>query len=150
MKAYIAVIFFIGLLFSAAAQDKNDLLYEAIIKSDRSAVEFQLAAGANVNYVKELSAWARVSMLIAAVDHNNIDILKMLLEKKANVSFRDGFNTTAIIYAASNGEFEMVKLLVEYGANVNDNDGQGNSVLSAAKDSENAELVAFLISKGAK
>ncbi|WP_018343529.1 ankyrin repeat domain-containing protein [Cytophaga aurantiaca] len=150
MKTYIAVLFFIGCLFSATAQDKNDLLYEAIIKSDKATVEFQLAAGASPNYVKELSAWARISMLIAAVDHNNIEILKMLLDKKANVSFRDGFNTTAIIYAASNGEFEMVKLLVEYGANVNDNDGQGNSVLSAAKESQNADLIAFVISKGAK
>lgn len=150
MKTCIAVLFFICALFSALAQDKNELLYEAIIKSDKAGVEFQLAAGASANYVKEISAWARISMLIAAVDHGNLEILKMLLDKKANVGFRDGFNTTAIIYAASNGELEMVKLLVEYGASVNDNDGKGNSVLSAAKESQEAELIAFVVSKGAK
>ena len=150
MKACIAVLFFFGFLFSSTAQDKNDLLYDAIIKSDKAAVEFQIAAGASVNYVKELKPWLRVSMLIAAVDHNDLEIVRMLLDKKASVDFRDGFNTTAIIYAASNGEFEMVKLLVEYGANVNDNDGKGNSVLSAAKESQNNELIAFVVSKGAK
>lgn len=150
MKTCFAVIFFIGILFSSFAQDKNDLLYDAIIKSDKSAVEFQIAAGASVNYVKELKPWLRVSMLIAAVDHNDLEIVKILLAKKANVDFRDGFNTTAIIYAASNGELEMVKLLVEAGANVNDSDGKGNSVLSAAKESQEAELIAYLQSKGAK
>ena len=109
-----------------------------------------LSEGASVNYVKELKPWLRVSMLIAAVDHNDIEIVKILLAKKANVDFRDGFNTTAIIYAASSGELEMVKLLVEAGANVNDNDGKGNSVLSAAKESQEAELIAYVESKGAK
>lgn len=150
MKPYIALFFFISLIYSSLAQDKNDLLYDAIIKSDKDAVEFQLAAGANVNYVKELKPWLRVSMLIAAVDHNDVEIVKILLAKKANFDFRDGFNTTAIIYAASNGELEMVKVLVEAGANVNDNDGKGNSVLSAAKESQEAALIAYVVSKGAK
>ena len=150
MKKCIAVIFFISLVLSGFAQDKNDLLYDAIIKSDKATVEKLIAEGASVNYVKELKPWLRVSMLIAAVDHNDIEIVKILLAKKANVDFRDGFNTTAIIYAASNGELEMVKLLVEAGANVNDNDGKGNSVLSAAKESQEAALIAYVESKGAK
>jgi ankyrin repeat protein len=150
MKTYIAVSFFIGILFSSFAQDKNDLLYDAIIKSDKPTVEKLLAEGASANYVKELKPWLRVSMLIAAVDHNDLEIVRLLLTNKASVGFRDGFNTTAIIYAASNGELEMVKLLVQSGADVNDNDGKGNSVLSAAKESQEADLIAFVVSKGAK
>lgn len=147
MKAYIAVLFFIGFIFSSIAQDKNDLLYDAIIKSDKASVEKLLAEGASVNYVKELKPWLRVSMLIAAVDHSDIEIVKILLAKKVNVNFRDGFNTTAIIYAASSGDLAMVKVLVEAGANVNDNDGKGNSVLSAAKESQEPELIAFVEAK---
>lgn len=147
MKTCIAVLFFIGLFFSSYAQEKNDLLYDAIIKSDRPTVEKLLAEGASANYIKELKPWLQVSMLIGAVDHKDIDIVKLLLAKKADVNFRDGFNMTAIMYAASNGEFEMVKLLVAAGANVNDNDGKGNSVLSAAKESQEAELIAFVETK---
>jgi len=150
MKTGIAVLFFFGLLFQSIAQDKNDLLYEAILKSDKPSVEKLLADGASVNYVKELKPWLQVSMLIAAVDHNNVDIVKILLAKKPDVHFRDGFYYTAIMYAASNGELEMVKLLVAAGANVNDSDGKGNSVLSGAKESQEAELIAFVESKGAK
>ena len=147
MKTGIAVLFFLGLLFSAVAQDKNDLLYDAIIKSDKASVEKLLAEGASANYVKELKPWLRVSMLIAAVDHSDIEIVKILLAKNVNVNFRDGFNTTSIIYAASSGNLEMVKVLVGAGANVNDNDGKGNSVLSAAKESQEPELIAFVEAK---
>jgi ankyrin repeat protein len=150
MKPYVAVFFFLNIFFSAIAQDKNDLLYDAIVKSDKANVEKLLNEGANPNYVKELKPWLRVSMLIAAIDHNDLDIVRLLLTKKANVDYRDGFNTTAIIYAASNGELGLVKLLVEFGANVNDSDGKGNSVLSAAKESQEADLIAFVVSKGAK
>ena len=147
MKTGIAVLFFFGLLFHCIAQTKNDLLYDAIIKSDKPTVEKLLAEGASVNYIKDLKPWLQVSMLIGAVDHKNVDIVKLLLAKKADVHFRDGFNMTAIMYAASNGEFEMVKLLVAAGANVNDNDGKGNSVLSAAKESQEADLIAFVEAK---
>ena len=147
MKTCVAALFFIGLVFSSIAQDKNDLLYDAIIKSDKPSVEKLLTEGANANYVKELKPWLQVSMIIAAVDHGNVEIVRLLLAKKADVNFRDGFNTTAIVYAASNGELEMVKLLVEAGANVNDNDGKGNSVLSAAKASQEAALISFVESK---
>jgi len=150
MKTCIAVLFFIGLVVPSLAQTKNDLLYEAIIKSDKASVEKLLAEGASVNYVKELKPWLLVSMLIASVDHQNVDIVRLVLAKKPDVNYRDGFNMTAIMYAASNGELEMVKLLVAAGANVNDNDGKGNSVLSAAKESQEAELIAFVESKGAK
>jgi|GEM_PF-1368397 len=147
MKTYVAVLFFIGLVFSSIAQNKNDLLYEAIVKSDKPSVEKLLGEGASANYVKELKPWLQVSMLIAAVDYKNIEIVRLLLDKKADVNFRDGFNTTAIIYAASNGELEMVKLLLDFGADINDNDGKGNSVLSAAKESQEAPLIAFVESK---
>lgn len=147
MKTRITVLFFIGLLFSSFAQTKNDLLYDAIIKSDKPTVEKLLAEGASVNYIKDLKPWLQVSMLIAAVDHNDVDILKLILAKKPDVHYRDGFNTTAIMYAASNGEFEMVKLLVAAAANVNDNDGKGVSVLSAAKESQEADLIAFVEAK---
>ncbi len=147
MKLFSCIIFSLGVLFSTMAQDKNQQLYEAILKSDVATVEKLVLAGADVNYIKELSATLKVSMLIAAVDHTNIQITKLLLSKKANVHWKDGFNTTAIMYAALSGDLAVVKLLVENGANVKDSDGKGNTVLSAAKESENAELITYVDQK---
>lgn len=147
MKVGIAVAFILGIMFSTFAQDKNDLLYDAIVKSDEAAVGKLLADGANANYVKELKPWLRVNMLIAAIDNSEVEIVKLLLANKASVNFRDGFNTTALMYAASAGNIDIVKLLVGAGANVNDNDGKGNSVLSAAKESQEADVIAYIEAK---
>jgi len=83
-------------------------------------------------------------MLITAVNSAKIEIAKMLIDKKADVNWKDGFNTTALMYAASKGNKDMVVMLLNNGANIDDNDGQGNSVLSAAKRSKNKELVRFI------
>ena len=147
MKKICILFLLLNSIFLVSAQDKNDVLYNAIIKNDKATVEKQLAAGANANYVKELSPWLRVSMLIAAVDNSNLEIVKLLLANKADVNYRDGFYTTAIMYAASSGELDIAKVLFDAGAKANDNDGKGTSVLSSAKESENAELIALVEAK---
>jgi len=91
--------------------------------------------------------WMKVSVLIIAVNNKNIEIAKLLLENKADVNWKDGFNSSAILYATSSGNIEMVKLLLEYGADINDNDGKGNTVLTAAKESKDKDLISFVEKK---
>lgn len=78
------------------------------------------------------------------------DISKILIENKADVNWKDGFKTSAIIYAASSGNKELVELLLSHGANINDSDGQGNTVLTAAKESKNKDLIKFIKEKTGK
>lgn len=73
--------------------------------------------------------------------------MKSLLENNADVNWRDGFNSTPLMYAASKGNIEIVDLLLKYGADINANDGMGNTVLTAAKESKNAEFILFIESK---
>ena len=126
----------------AYGQNKNEKLYRAIIKSDTSAVRQLLNEKANPNYIKSAGPWMKVNMLITGI--KNVNIVKMLIANKADVNWRDGFNTTALMYAASNGNKEIVMLLLENGADINDNDGMGNTTLSAAKESKNEELIKFI------
>jgi ankyrin repeat protein len=147
MKKICVLLLLLNSIFLVSAQNKNDLLYDAILKNDKETVEKQLATGASANYIKELSPWLRVSMLIAAVDNSNLEIVKLLIANKADVQYRDGFYTTAIMYAASSGELNIAKVLFDAGAKANDNDGKGTSVLSSAKESENAELIALVEAK---
>jgi ankyrin repeat protein len=46
----------------------------------------------------------------------NLDIPKLLLEKRADVNLRDSYGATALYYAAKKGRREIVKLLLEAGA----------------------------------
>jgi ankyrin repeat protein len=147
MRNIITFILFIGITFSATAQSKNDKLYQAIVKNDVEKTEKLIKQGADVNFVKQSGPWMKVSLLITAVNNKNLEITKVLLENKADVNWKDGFNTSAILYGANSGDVELIKLLLKYGADINDNDGKGNTVLSAAKESQNPEMIKFIEEK---
>lgn len=129
----------------AYGQSKNEKLYRAIIKSDTSTVRQLLNDKADPNYIIAIGPWMKVNMLITGI--KDVNIVKLLIANKADVKWKDGFNTTALIYAAANGNKEIVLLLLENGADINDNDGGRNSVLSAAKESKNGELIKLIEDK---
>ncbi len=147
MKILITLTCLLGLTFSTIAQNKSQQLFEAVTINNKDKVETLIKKGADANFVKEIGPWVKVSVLITAVNNQNIDIVKLLLGNKADVNWKDGFKTSAILYAANKGNIEMVKLLLENGANINDNDGQGNTVLTAAKESKDKALIAFVQEK---
>jgi ankyrin repeat protein len=129
--------------FSALGQN-NEILYKAIIKNDVEKVTKLLNADADPNAVISSGSWMKVNMLITAVNNNNLQIAKLLIEKKADVNWKDGFKTTALMYAVSIGNKNMVTLLLDNGADFNANDGQGNTVLSAAKEGKNEEVIQII------
>jgi ankyrin repeat protein len=146
-KTITILLTLICLTFCGFGQDNNEKLYKAIVKGDSSLVKQLLNNKADPNYIKAEGPWMKVNMLITAVNNENINIVKMLIINKADVKWKDGFKTTALMYAASTGNKEIVVLLLDNGADINDNDGQGNTVLSAAKESKNKELIEFIEGK---
>ena len=85
--------------------------------------------------------------LVSSITLKQYDISKVLIENKADVNWKDGFKTSAIMYAAAEGNKELVELLLSNGANINDNDEQGNTVLTAATESKNEDLIKFVKEK---
>lgn len=144
MKTLLTITFLLGTIFITNGQDKNELLLKAVTNGDKETVDKLIKEGADVNYVKEVGPWMKMNPLITAINKRQFDISKMLIENKADVNWKDGFKTSAIIYAAGQGNKEIVELLLANGANINDNDGQGNTVLTAAKESKNKDLIKFV------
>lgn len=147
MKTLTLLICFFGIVLATFAQENNEELYKAVIDNDKDFIENLIKEGADVNYVKEVGPWMKVNALITAVNNEYIEIAKLLLDNNADVNWKDGFNTSAIIYAAATGNQEMVELLLGNGADINDNDGQGNTVLTAAKESKNKDLIKIIKEK---
>lgn len=148
MKTILAILFAItSTTICAFTEDNNEKLLIAIIKSDSTAVKELLKENADPNYIKVEGPWMKYNMLIAAIINSNIDIVKILIANKADVQWKDGFETSAILYAASKGDKEIVALLLENGADINDSDGNGKTVLSASKESKNKELIKFIEDK---
>jgi len=146
MKKRFLTLLILLISIASFGQNKDEKLYNLVVKNDTKNAIKLISENADVNYVKKLG-WAKVNLLITAINNINVEVVKSLLENNADVNWKDGFNSSALMYAASKGNKEIVDLLLKYGADINANDGLGNTVLTAAKESKNAELILFIESK---
>jgi len=112
-KTFITTLTILCISIYSYGQDKNENLYQSIVKNDKEKVNQLLSDKADANYIKSSGEWMKVNMLITAINNNNIDIVKLLIEHKAEVNWKDGFKTTALMYVASKGNKEIVTLILE-------------------------------------
>jgi ankyrin repeat protein len=142
IKSFITLLL-IAIASFASAQTISQQLFEAVSKSDSAKVEILLNGGGNPNLRKKFG-FLEMSMLILAVQHGDVKIVKLLVDHKAEINFRDAFKTTALMYAANKGNKPIVEILIAGKADVNAKDDQGNSVLSAAKESKNEQVIRLI------
>lgn len=141
----LSILFFLNCLI-LFGQNVDEKLYKAVKENNLSDVNEFLKQNGNPNFTEEKS-WVKINLLITAVNNNNYEMAKKLIESKADVNWKDGFNTSALMYACSKGNLKIVNLLLENGADINANDEQGNSVLTAAKESNNKDLILLVENK---
>ena len=67
--------------------------------------------------------------LLEAVIKNDQEKVKLLIQRGANVNFKNERGDTLLLISAKNGNTELMKILIEAGANLNFKDIDGNSVL---------------------
>ncbi|MDD5483946.1 MAG: ankyrin repeat domain-containing protein [Kiritimatiellae bacterium] len=90
--------------------------------------------------------------LMKAVRINNLDAVKYLIAKGADVNVRDyKFGWTPLMWAAHNGRLDIIKFLVDKGADINTKNKIGTTPLVLAVRTDNlvVDVVKFLIDKGA-
>ncbi|RKK66726.1 hypothetical protein BFJ69_g15146 [Fusarium oxysporum] len=87
--------------------------------------------------------------LMAAVGKGHVEVVKLLLDKGADVNIPDKDGWTPVFSASWNGYVEVVKLLLDKGADVNIPDKNGWTPVSAASANGHVEVVKLLLDKGA-
>ncbi len=87
--------------------------------------------------------------LYYAVDANNTEFAKFLIEHGAEVNARDYFGFTPLHEAVVRGSYNVAKLLIEEGANVNAKDKYGYTPLHLAAIYNRPKLAELLIKHGA-
>jgi ankyrin repeat protein len=155
-------------------------LMEAASAGDAASVEMLLAHGAKVEdsagemaletaYAircarcatailnKPLSKQDYTMALVNSAQLGDVNAVRVLIERGADVNFADPLGRTALIYAASSDllNLDVVKLLVEHGADVNVKDQHkkagdfGLSVLDIARLHGETPVVQYLVKAGA-
>ncbi|XP_070562837.1 KN motif and ankyrin repeat domain-containing protein 1-like isoform X2 [Ptychodera flava] len=115
----------------------------AILKDEQQKVAIQkLFKMGNVNI---RATQAGQTALMLAVSHGRLDMVKLLLESKADVNMQDEDGSTALMCASEHGHLEIVKLLLaqpECNPNLFDNDG--SSALAIAMEAGHRDIGVLL------
>jgi ankyrin repeat protein len=123
----------------AYAQDLGDQLFNAARSGDAVTVKSLLDRGVDVNTKFRYGATA----LSYASDKGHLEVVKLLIERKANVNVKDTFyGATPIIWAAQKGHTKVVEALLDAGAEGRDD------ALGIGANEGHLELVRMVLAKG--
>lgn len=82
--------------------------------------------------------------LHVAVQGGDYELVRLLLEKGANIEIVDKDGRTALMFAVKSGQSQVVKLLLDAGANIDTTDVNGLSALRMAKANYSEDIVELL------
>ena len=140
-----AMVAAIAAMTQAPPPTKAEQLQDAARKGDAAAVTKLLDDGVDVNTKFRYNATA----LFYACDHGHLDVVKVLLDKGADLTIKDTFyGFTPLMLAVSPAQkkrpehTEIAKLLIAKGAPGKDD------ALSGAIQSDDAALVKFILDSG--
>jgi len=130
----------------AFADPVGDALIRAAQTMDESLLRQALRSGANVNYRSN-----ERTALMEACNNQWLNGVRILLEEgKANPSYPNAYQQTALMFAAkTNDNTDIARLLIDRNANVNVRDTSGNTVLMYAAENQNDIMIDFIIRSGA-
>jgi ankyrin repeat protein len=102
-------------------------------------------------FTEDASGQQLNEQLMDAVEEGNLEFVKLLIAKGADVN-EEGFDGhTALGETAQLDNLEMLELLIGKGADVNAKNGEGHTAVRVAKDWHYQEdMVKYLKSRGAK
>lgn len=113
-------------------------------KNDIKNLELMLKAGADVNWQKN-----GMSALTVAIFDQNMQLLKFLLDNKANVNARQSDGVTPLVAATAKDNEAMVSLLLQNGADPNKTFEFPYSALAIAVSKRNFNITSMLVKKTA-
>ncbi len=128
------------LMCSASFSAQNLELVEAAQKGDLKRVQDLLNKGADV----ETKNSDGITPLMAAAFNNHLEIMKLLLEREANVNVMAN-GVSLLMVSSTMGQTPVVKLLLEWEADANAKDSSGVTSLMAASYEGHFDVVKLLI-----
>ena len=110
-----------------------------------ACMELLLGAGAEVDYQ---GAAKMTALHIAAIKHDDVGIVRLLVERGAEVDLTAQLGASPLLYACIHGHTRVAEYLIEQGADIQQLWPSGEGVLLAACWSNNPETVRLVLKKG--
>jgi hypothetical protein len=115
----------------------NTVLHYAIKSKNIELVKLLLDAGAEINTCGEITPIQYAVLM-------NLEIVKLIVSKEANINLLNRYNETALMYAASSGKTDIVSWLLKSGAKKDLEDMFGKTALNKAQKNKHYEIVKIL------
>ncbi|HEX8015923.1 MAG TPA: ankyrin repeat domain-containing protein [Flavobacterium sp.] len=126
-------------LINSLNENKTSPLILACYRGNIEVAKFLIENVKNINYNSDMG-----TALMAATYKNQPQLVKLLLEKKANPNATDANGITALSLAVQFKNTELVKLLLEYKADKTIKDNQGKTAFEYAVFSQNEPIINLL------
>lgn len=140
-----AMLMLSSTVFAITDDEQVELSY-AIEKGDAATVKKFLDNDLNPDDTAFAWSWLQV-----AANKNQLEIVKLMVERGANVNYKHPITKmTSVAFAAYNGNKEMVTYLISKGADPNIKLRGGVSLVRMSRDMGNQEMADFLMQNGAK
>merc|ERR1719478_623918 len=129
-----------------AINETSVSLHDAARRGDLQRMQEFLKDGKDVN-AKDFKG---VTPLGYAVGHDQLSVVKVLIDAKANVNDVDSAGNSAVHFAAGYGRVKVLEHLLARGGNVSKVNQMGLTPLGAAQQNNQQQAVAILQRHGAK
>lgn len=116
-----------GAFPNTAMAENETVLLTAARTGDVESLALLIDAGANVN---ERETWRGQSALMWAAGEGNLEVVKQLVAKGADISARSTRGFTPLLFAAREGKTEIVRELLDIGADINEALPAGQAVVN--------------------
>jgi uncharacterized protein len=123
-------------LINSLNESKTSPLILACYRGNIEVAKFLIEKVKDVNYNSDMG-----TALMAATYKNHPELVKLLLDKKANPNAADANGTTALSLAVQFKNSSLVQLLLEYKADKTIKDNTGKTAFEYAVFSQNEQII---------
>lgn len=126
-------------LINSIDQNKFSPLILACYRENIEVAKFLITHVANINYSSDMG-----TALMAATYKNQVALVQLLLENKADVNATDAEGTTPLMLAVQFKNIELTKLLLKYKADKSIKDKKGKTAFEYAVFANDDQIINLL------
>lgn len=147
-KYCIGYLMIASLVIAGCEVVSNQTAYELAVDGNIQELKRLLDEGLDVN--KPYEPYDGATLIFGAVDGESSETIKFLIERGADVNFKDHSENTPLIHAVNQGQDQIVAFLLDHGARVSGINKAGHTAFYLTVYRGSGPMTKLLIERGAQ